>query len=342
MHTCTWAPTTFEGHRLVAGKRQGRKMPAGGELDSIIRRFSERIEALGLSHLLVAQRWWGSGEEIEGSSLDATAMTAFFAAYTSSVQLVTAVHPGFFHPAALAKWGASIDRMSGGRWSINVTTGWNLREFDMYGVPALEHDERYARAREFIEVLRGAWEREELSYAGRYFQTDKLRLEPRPLAPLTVFQGGQSDAAIAMGAALSDWMFLNGGSLEKTTGIIGRVRGEAERQGRSVRFALYANPLCRRTDAEAWEEIDRRVAAIDPDLRARRRQTTAGAEGMWAGDDALSHLDTNEGFASRLIGSPETILARVAEFRAAGVDMLHLALGDALFEEQVLPEIVAL
>jgi FMNH2-dependent dimethyl sulfone monooxygenase len=99
--------------------------------------FCDRIESLGLSHLLVAQRWWGSGLEIEGSSLDATAMTAWFAAHTHSVQLVTAIHPGFFQPAAIAKWGASIDRMTGGRWSINVTSGWNLAEFDMYGVDRL-------------------------------------------------------------------------------------------------------------------------------------------------------------------------------------------------------------
>ena len=69
--------------------------------------------------------------------------------------------------------------------------------------------------------------------------------------------------------------------------------------------------------------------------------TTSGAQGMWANDDDLSYLDTNEGYSSRLIGSPETIIDRVEEFRAAGVDMLHVTLGDTLFEKAVLPQVIA-
>ena len=340
MLTCTWAPTVFGGMEIIGGVR--REAPAGNDLTGFIRGFSERIEELGLSHLLIAQRWWGSGVDMESSSLDCTAMTALFAAYTSKTRLVTAIHPGFFHPAVLAKWAATIDRISSGRWSINVTSGWNLAEFDMYGIDPLEHDERYARSIEFIELLRGAWSGESFSYDGQYFQCDELPLEPRPLAPLEVFQGGQSDAAIAMAAQHSDWMFLNGGSLEKTKSIIDKVRRAADATGRRVRFALYGNPLCRATDAEAWAEIDRRIAALDPAMRAIRRASTAGAQGMWADDDDLSHLDTNEGFSTRLIGSPETIVARIEAFGDIGVDMLHLTLGDTLFEEAVFPAIEAI
>jgi hypothetical protein len=68
----------------------------------------------------------------------------------------------------------------------------------------------------------------------------------------------------------------------------------------------------------------------------------SGAVGMWSGSDPLSLLDTNEGYASRLIGSPETILARIAEFQAMGVDMLHLDLRDTLFQQAVLPRLQAL
>jgi alkanesulfonate monooxygenase SsuD/methylene tetrahydromethanopterin reductase-like flavin-dependent oxidoreductase (luciferase family) len=63
---------------------------------------------------------------------------------------------------------------------------------------------------------------------------------------------------------------------------------------------------------------------------------------MWSGADPLSLLDTNEGYASRLIGSPETILERITEFRAMGVEMLHLDLRDALFQQAVLPHLAAL
>ena len=72
----------------------------------------------------------------------------------------------------------------------------------------------------------------------------------------------------------------------------------------------------------------------------RRQAKVGGAVGMWAGgDDPLTHLDTNEGFCTRLIGSPATILERIEELRSIGVDMLHLDLRDALFIEHVLPRI---
>ena len=339
MLTCTWAPTVFAGPQVVATNPKG-EFPDSRALQGAVLPALERIEALGLSHVLIAQRWWGSGVEMEGSSLDCLAMTALFAAHTKRIRLVTAIHPGFFHPAAIAKWGTTMDWISGGRWDINVTSGWNLREFDMYGIDTLEHGERYARSAEFIDVLRGAWSTSPFSYEGHFYRANDLELEPRPSTPLTVFQGGQSDDAVAMAAARSDWMFLNGGSPERIEGIIERVRTACRATGRTVRFALYAAPLVRRTDAEAWAEIETRIGAIDRDLVKRRRAATSGAEGMWATTEDLSLLDTNEGYAARLIGSPDTVYERLEALRRLGIEMLHFDTRDKLFNETILPELV--
>jgi hypothetical protein len=197
---CTWAPTAFVGPKIVRGAVAGGPIPDTTALRELAAGYVRRLEALGITHMLIAQRWWGSGEEMEGSTLDCLAMTAYFAAVSERLQLITAIHPGFFQPAVIAKWGATMDRLTGGRWAINVTSGWHLREFAMYGVDPLPHDERYVRATEFIEVLRGAWTHEAFDYRGRYFNATALQLEPRPTAPLVVYQGGQSNAAIAMAA----------------------------------------------------------------------------------------------------------------------------------------------
>ena len=344
MQTCTWAPTVFRGMQLAASpSAEGDSpstIPQGADLTPVVLEEIRRIENLGLSHLLIAQRWWGSGREIEGSSLDCLAMTAFFAAHTTKLRLVTAIHPGFFQPSAIAKWGATIDQLTGGRWAINVTSGWNLTEFDMYGIDKLTHDARYARSTEFIEVLRGAWEHQEYDYQGNYYSVHGLRMEPRPTAPLEIFQGGQSDAAIGMAAAHSDWMFLNGGPPERIAEVIDRVRKRTAKTGRTVRFALYAKPLCRATDAEAWQFIDEQLAKINPAMLEMRRERIAGAEGMWGGpDDPMSSLDTNEGYAARLIGSPDTVLSKIEMFREIGIEMLHLDVHDALFQQEVLPTV---
>ena len=321
------------------GLREFLTSRSGRELQDVLLAPVLQAEALSIDYLLVAQRWWGSGQEIEGSTYDCLAMTAFYAARTERIRLVTAVHPGFFLPAPVAKWGATIDALSGGRWAVNVTSGWNLAEFPMYGAALPEHDERYARSAEFIQILREAWAHDEFSFAGRFYQVDALRLEPRPLEPeLEVFQGGQSDAAIAMAGRHSDWMFLNGGPPEKVGPIMERARKAAAEHGRALRFALYAIPLCRPTDAEANAEIARMIDGLDPAMVEKRVKAVRGAQGMWSEPaSSIAMLDTNEGYASGLIGSPDTILARIDELRGLGVDCLHLTLHDALFNSQVLP-----
>lgn len=338
--TSTWAPTGMANLQLVRKVRASHAPVAelsGQALQERLLTGVRTAEELGIDYLLVAQRWWGSGAEIEGSTYDCIAMTAFYAAQASRIRLITAIHPGFFLPAVIAKWGATIDRLTNGRWSINVTSGWHEAEFGMFGADLLEHDERYARSTEFIEVLRRAWSSDEVNFEGRFYRAHGLRLEPRPSAPLEIWQGGQSPAAIEMAARHSDWMYLNGGAPEKIGGIIAKVRERAGQLGRRVRFALYAIPLCRTTDAEANTEIGKMIDAIDPAIVARRIEKTSGARGMWASEDKLSFLDTNEGFASRLIGSPDTILARMREFHALGVDCFHLTLHDQLFNREVLP-----
>ena len=77
--------------------------------------------------------------------------------------------------------------------------------------------------------------------------------------------------------------------------------------------------------------------AIDPTIVARRIAKTSGAKGMWASEDKLSFLDTNEGYASRLVGSPDTVIERMRKFHALGVDCFHLILHDQLFNREVLP-----
>lgn len=341
MRICTWAPTVFQGTQLVDKLDRPSLVPEGEDLTRVTCEIVQRYESMGITDLLVAQRWWGNGEEIEASSLDCLAMTSLFAANTSRINLITAIHPGFFHPTVIAKWASTLQRLSQGRWGINLTSGWNMEEFDRYGIDQLTHDERYERSREFLDILRLCWSESSVSYDGRYYSCENLELAPAPIHPLEIFQGGQSPAAIEMAAQNSDWMFLNGGTLEDIADVIARVREACRKTGRQIRFAMYAAPLCRESDQAAWAEIDDRLMRIDKELVTKRNARLGeGAQGMWSGADPLSQLDTNEGYTARLIGSPETITERVQAYRDLGIEMLHLDLRDSLFCETVLPELL--
>ena len=88
--TCTWAPTAFAGPQIVrSDARPSAEIPSGAALESRLVQHVQWVESLGITHLLVAQRWWGSAQEMEGSTLDCLAMTAFFAAHPDSAFLIT-------------------------------------------------------------------------------------------------------------------------------------------------------------------------------------------------------------------------------------------------------------
>lgn len=115
--TSVFAGTAFAGPDL-SGRRgpvSGISDFAGAELTERLLASATQAETLGIDHLLIAQRWWGNADEIEGSTYDCLAATAFFAARTSRLRLITAIHPGFFQPTHIAKWGATIDRLTNGR-----------------------------------------------------------------------------------------------------------------------------------------------------------------------------------------------------------------------------------
>ena len=123
-------------------------------------------------------------------------MTGWIAGQTRALNLVTAVHPGFTQPTMVAKWGATLDNLTDGRWAVNLTSGWNLTEFRMYGVAPLAHDARYARAAEFAQILRRAWTEEVVDFAGEYYRVSGSAARAAPDPTAHIYQGGQSPAAL--------------------------------------------------------------------------------------------------------------------------------------------------
>src|SRR5262249_25523042 len=75
-----------------------------------------RAEQLGFEITLIAQRFFGP-------DLDSWMLAAALAAQTSSIEIMAAVHPGIIDPKVVAKQAASIDRISGGRFCVNIVNG---------------------------------------------------------------------------------------------------------------------------------------------------------------------------------------------------------------------------
>src|SRR2546423_15638613 len=87
-------------------------------------RLARRSEEIGYDLTLVAELNLNDIKGVEAPSLDAWSTAAALAAVTERLELMGAVRPTFHPPALLAKQAANIDRISGGRLTLNAVSSW--------------------------------------------------------------------------------------------------------------------------------------------------------------------------------------------------------------------------
>lgn len=314
--------------------------------------LAQTAEEVGFDYALAQARFFGSYNA--DKQHEALSIANALAATTEELELIAAVHPGLWHPGAIANFMATGDHISNGRLHLNVVSGWFKREFTGFGEPWLEHDERYERSEEFIEVLKGLWTEEEFSYDGRFYQINDAPCKPKPVQDPhpTVFQGGNSKRARKMAARNADVLFMNGGSLEELSEIIEDVKGYAEEFGTEPpRFAINGFVICRETEAEAKEVLENIIEnATDEAVEAFREQVKHAGQsseegvGMWADSDFEDLVQYNDGFKTGLIGTKEQIVERILELDAIGIDIVltgYLNFGEELpqFGEDIIPAV---
>ena len=254
-----------------------------------------------------------------GPDIAAWVMASAIGAQTKRVRNMIAIHPGLLHPAMVAKLGASLDRVCPGRMAINIVTGWNEREFRMFGGEVLLEDDRarYARAKEFIDILRGLWTQTPFSYDGRFYKIDgtELQLKPATKTPPDIFTAARTDPGVDMVAETADWWFVD---YPKTVVDVNEVEAalrrkmddvsaRAARHGRKVRFGF--NPLIAFGDSKeaAMEDTWRRLLEFEPGSDTRLIQSRL-APPMKAGG----------------VGRPKDVLDQMRRYRDMGIELLLL------------------
>ncbi len=329
-----WVPNVSGG--LVVSKIEQRT-DWGYEYN---RRLAQLAEANGFDYALSQVRYMASyGAEFQHES---TSFSLALLLATERLKVIAAVHPGLWHPGVLAKLGATADHLSGGRFAVNVVSGWFKGEFHALGEPWLDHDERYRRAEEFITALKRIWTEDHAELAGDFYRIRDFSLKPKPLQQPhpEIFQGGNSTAARQMAGRVSDWYFMNGGGLEKVDEQIAEVGGYAAQHGRRLRFGLNGFLVARDTEAEAKEVVREIIAKADQEavggfaaaVRDAGQSTTDG-KGMWSDSQFADLVQYNDGFRTGLVGTPEQVATRIVELRRRGVDLLLL--GFLHFQEEV-------
>jgi len=308
-----------------------------------VSRLAQRSEKIGFDLTLIAELNLNDIKGVDAPSLDAWSTAAALAAVTESIELMVAVRPTFHLPALLAKQAANIDNISNGRISLNVVSSWWAEEAKKYGVHFDQHDDRYARTSEWLDVVDAAWKRDHFSYSGRYYSVDDLVLQPKPVKkprPI-IYAGGESEAAKEMITQKCDAYVMHGDPPDKFASKIRDMSERREKKGLGrMQYGVAAYAVVRETEAEAKKEVAR-ITDV--------KQNAAGYGNyqQWLANTQLEqrvsledYSVSNRGLRSGLVGTPQQVADRISEFERAGVDLLLLQFSPQMEEMERFSELV--
>ena len=307
-------------------------------------RLARRSEEIGYDLTLIAELNLNDIKGVEAPSLDAWSTAAALAAVTKRLELMVAVRPTFHEPALLAKQAANIDHIAGsGRLSLNVVSSWWADEARKYGVQFEQHDDRYARTTEWLQIVDRLWREDHFSFSGVHYAIDDAVLQPKPLTrprPV-IYAGGESEAAKTMISRWCDAYVMHGDEPSRVHEKIADMSERRELLGLPpMKYGVAAYAIVRDNAADARKELER-ITNV--------RQSAAGYQNyqQWLAGTRLEqqvsledYSVSNRGLRSGLIGTPEQVATRVAEFEAAGVDLLLLQCSPQLEEMERFAETV--
>lgn len=293
-----------------------------------VSRLARRSEEIGYTLTLIAELNLNDINGVDAPSLDAWSTAAALAAVTKRLELMVAVRPTFHNPALLAKQAANIDNIGGGgRLSLNVVSSWWADEAKKYGVHFEQHDDRYARTSEWLDVVDRMWKENHFSYDGKYYRVEDAVMQPKPVTQPrpVIYAGGESEAAKQLIASKCDAYVMHGDEPARVREKIAGMEARREKLGLpSMIYGVAGYTIVRDTQEEAQKELER-ITDVKQSAAgyANYQQWLAGTK-LEQQVSLQDYSVSNRGLRSGLVGTPERIAARVAEFEAAGVDLLLL------------------
>ncbi|RUT01756.1 alkanesulfonate monooxygenase [Dulcicalothrix desertica PCC 7102] len=239
------------------------------EFEYIVQIF-RTAEKFGFKQLLI-------GMGFTHHTLEAWTLATAVLTQTNYASAMVAVRPGFISAPVLAKMAVTLDHISRGRLSLNIVTGGRPTEQAMYG-DYLDHDGRYRRTREFMQICRQLWLNNiAFDFDGEFYQLQGSKLETLPLQPggPTFYFGGASDMAQQVGAELSDVYLMWAETFEQIEARIHKMRLLVKACGREklVRYGVRVNIITRSTEIEAREAAREMISKVNPDILTKARAT---------------------------------------------------------------------
>ena len=253
------------------------------------------------------------------------------------------MRPGLQPPTVAARMTATLDRLSGGRLLINVVTGGDPVENRGDGI-FLSHAERYAVTEEFLRAYKALLAGKTVDDFGKHIRIEggQLLFPPVQTPHPPLYFGGSSPEAIDVAAATVDKYLTWGEPPAAVAEKVAAVRAAAEKRGRQVSFGIRLHVIVRETATEAWAAADSLIRHVDDQTIAKAQAIFARMDSVGQSRMAALHGGKRDqleispnlwagvglvrgGAGTALVGDPETVAARMEEYRAAGIDTFILS-----------------
>lgn len=275
-------------------------------------------------------------------------ISAALARETKRLKFVDAFHPGHFSPWQATQMAATFQRFSGGRLVWNIIQGGSDGLLRTIG-EQVPHDERYLRAIEFLDLVKGFWANESFHYEGKFYQAHGGGLRgPLARAPIpAICSAGTSEGAKELAAKHSDYYLVLAESPEYVARNIAEVKERAAKYGRAdqIKFGVSVDAIARETDEAAYAEAKRffdegvkagtvklaaeRSAQMSDTNRARYERYNGREVNdfddlfvephLWGG---FGYIGIPPGFA--FVGSYDNVAAKIRQFADLGLDWFFL------------------
>lgn len=306
-----------------------------------VKRLAQRSEEIGFNLTLIAELFLNDIKGESAPSLDAWSTAAALAAVTEKQELMVAVRPTFHNPAILSKQAANIAHISNNRLSLNVVSSWWQQEALKYGINYEQHDDRYARMKEWLEIVTGMWEKDNLNYQGSYYKVEDTILQPKPTIKPPIYAGGESEAGKNLIAQLCDGYVMHGDSPEVIAKRIADVKERREKLGLPpMKFGVAAYSIVRNTEQEVKKEIERITNVKASAAGYNNYQQWLNGTQLEKRVSLEDYSVSNRGLRSGLTGTPGQIAEQIRKFEQAGVDFFLLQCSPQLEEMERFAEAI--
>ena len=222
-------------------------------------RLAQMADRAGIEFMLPIGRWKGYGGETDyqGATFETVTWACGLLAKTERLVVFGTVHAPLIPPLIAAKEFVTADHIGEGRFGLNLVCGWNEGEFEMFGATLRDHEQRYAYAQEWLDVVKLAWSPcEDFDFEGQFISLKGVRAKPKPYGgtrPL-IMNAGASPTGQSFAIRNCDALFSNisrGISFDETVQHVRNVRALAQQRGRDIDVYTVGVVTCRPTAREA-------------------------------------------------------------------------------------------